>query len=110
MEGNGTSPPVSMETFGNRERQQEVALRTVPVISKNGNRRGFVNCLLDEGSDTTYVNEDVINEIELTGKKEPITGNVANDQTIHFMTGTFEIGLESTDGRVDTKIIAKTAD
>ena len=85
------------------------SLRTVPVILKNGNRRVFVNCLFDEGSDTTYVNEDVINEIELTGKKEPITGNVANDQTIHFMSGTFEIGLESTDGRVDTKIIAKTS-
>ena len=68
-----------------------------------------MNCLLDEGSDTTYVNEDVINEIGLTGKKEPITVNVANDQTICFMSGTFEIGLESTDGRVDTKIIAKTS-
>ena len=109
MEGNGSSPPVTMETFGNRERQQEVALRTVPVILKNGNRRVFVNCLLDEGSDTTYVNEDVINEIGLTGKKEPITVNVANAQTICFMSGTFEIGLESTDGRVDTKIIAKTS-
>ena len=93
----------------NRGRQQEVALRTVPVILKNGNRRVFVNCLLDEGSDTTYVNEDVINEIGLTGKKEPITVNVANDQTICFMSGTFEIGLESTDGRVDTKIIPKTS-
>ena len=109
VEGNGTSPPVTMEKFGNRERQQEVALRTVPVILKYGNRRVFVNCPLDEGSDTTYVNEDVINEIGLTGKKEPITVNIANDQTICFMSGTFEIGLESTDGRVDTNIIAKTS-
>ena len=109
MEGNGSSPSVTMETFGSQDRQQEVALRTVPVILKNGSRRVFVNCLLDEGSDTTYVNEDVINELGLTGKKEPITVNVANDQTICFMSGTVEIGLESTDGRVDTKIIAKTS-
>lgn len=58
-----------------------------------------MNCLLDEGSDTTYVNEDVINELGLTGKKEPITVNVANDQTICFMSGTFKIGLESTDSQ-----------
>ena len=42
-------------------------------------------------------------------KIEPITVKVANDQTIRFMSGTFEIGIESTDGRVDTKIIAKTS-
>ena len=110
MEGKGTSLSVTMETFGSQERQQEGALRTVPVIWKNGNVIVFVNCLLDEGSDTTYVNEDFINELGLTGKKESITVNVANDQTICFMSGTLEIGLESTVNgvRVDTKIIAKT--
>ena len=101
--------PVNLETFGNQEREQEVALRTVPITLKNGNRRVTVNCLLDEGSDTTYVNEDVVNELGLTGEKEPITVKVANDQTIRFMSGTLEIGLESTDGRVDTKITAKTS-
>ena len=109
MEGNGASQPVTMETFGNQEREQEVALRTVPITLKNGNRRVTVNCLLDEGSDTTYVNEDVVNERGLTGEKEPITVKVANDQTIRFISGTLEIGLESTDGRVDTKITAKTS-
>lgn len=68
-----------------------------------------MNCLLDEGSDTTYVNEDVVNELGLTGEKEPITVKVANDQTIRFMSSTLEIGLESTDGQVDTKITAKTS-
>ncbi|KAL9964816.1 hypothetical protein ACROYT_G028505 [Oculina patagonica] len=92
-----------------REGEQEVALRTVPIILKKGNRKITVNCLLDEGSDTTYVNEDVVNELGLTGEKEPITVKVANDQTIRFMSGTFEIGLGSTDGRVDTKITAKTS-
>ena len=97
MEGSGASQSVTMETFGNQEREQEVALRTVPIILKNGNRRVTVNRLLDEGSDTTYVNEDVVNELGLTGEKEPITVKVANDQTIRFMSGTLEIGLESTD-------------
>ena len=45
-----------------------------------------MNCLLDEGSDTTYVNEDVVEELGLVGQKEPIQVNVANAQTIHFMS------------------------
>ena len=86
-----------------------MALQTVLIMLKNGNRGIMVNCLLDEGSDTTYVNEDVVNELGLTGKKEPITVKVANDQTLRFMSSSFEIGLESTDGRVDTKITPKTS-
>ena len=58
---------------------------------------------------TRHVNEDVVNELGLTGEKEPITVKVANDQTLCFMSSSFEIGLESTDGRVDTKITAKTS-
>ena len=78
-EGNGAnSQSVTMETLGNQEREKEVALRTVPIILKNGNRRITVNCLLDKGSDTTYVNEDIVNELGLTGEKEPIEVKVAN--------------------------------
>ena len=68
-----------------------------------------MNCLLDEGSDTTYVNEDIASELGLAGEKEPIEVRGANDQTIRFMSGTFEIALESTDGQVDRKITAKTS-
>ena len=66
-----------------------------------------MNC--QEGSDTTYVSEDIVNELGLTGEKEPIEVKVANDQIIRFMSGTFDIGLESTDGKVDKKITAKTS-
>ena len=69
-----------------------------------------MNCLLDEGSDTTYINEDVVEELGLTRVKERIEVKVANDQTISFMSNTFTIGLESTDGRVDTEIVAKTSE
>ena len=75
MEGNGANLPVTMETLGEQERQQLVALRTVPIILKNGRRRVLVNCLLDEGSDTTYVNEDVgpfkRNIVPKTGRRKP---------------------------------------
>jgi len=97
-----------METYGEQERQQAVALRTIPIVLKNGKRRLLVNCLLDEGSDTTYVNEDVVEELGLAGEKQQITVKVANDHSIRFLSSTVQIGIESTDGRVDTKITAKT--
>ena len=40
--------------------QRRIALRTVPVILKHGNRRFQVNRFLDEGSDTSYINENVV--------------------------------------------------
>ena len=53
---------------------------------------------------------DVVNELGLTGAKERIEVKMANDQTISFMSNTFTIGLESTDGRVDAEIVAKTSE
>ena len=86
-----------------------IALRTVPVVLKNGDKKIHVNCLLDEGSDTTYVNEDVVEALGLQGSKTKIEVKVANDETVSFMSSTFQIGLESMDGRVDTEIIAQTS-
>lgn len=108
IEGKSTQRLVTMETYGEQERQQAVALRTIPIVLKNGKRRLLVNCLLDEGSDTTYVNEDVVEELGLAGEKQQITVKVANDHSIRFLSSTVQIGIESTDGRVDTKITAKT--
>ena len=59
---------------------EEVALRTLPVILKHGKKRLLVNCFLDVGSETTYVNEGVVEELGVKEEKELITVNVANDQ------------------------------
>lgn len=56
-----------------------MALRIVSIILKNGKRRIIVNCLLDEGSDIIYVNEDIVNEFDLIGEKELIEVKVVND-------------------------------
>ena len=106
-EGDDKKLATTLKTNRNQD-NKKIALRTIPVILKNGKRKVSVNCLLDEGSDTTYINEDVVNELGLTGAKERIEVKVANDQTISFMSNTFTIGLESTGGRVDTEIVAKT--
>ena len=46
-----------------------IALRTVPVVLKNGDRWMKVNALLDDASTKTYVNADVATELGLNGKK-----------------------------------------
>ena len=81
-----------------------MALRTVPAILKHGKKRILVNCLLDEGSDTTYVNEDVVEKLGVKREKELITVNVANDQEGRFPSMTFVIGLDSVDGSVDARV------
>ena len=69
-----------------------------------------MNCFLDKGSDTTYINEDVIETLGISTQKEEITINVANDQKVRLMAATLETGLESVDGKVDTLIVVKTSD
>ena len=78
-------------------------------ILKQGGRRLQVNCFLDEGSDTSYVNEDVIEELGLDGRKAKVIINVANGQKVNLMSATLDIGLESLDSRMDTVIVAKTS-
>ena len=57
---------------------------------------------MDEGSDTSFVNEDVVEELGSDGRKEKVITNVANGQKVNLMSTTMEIGLESLDGQVGT--------
>ena len=109
--GSNTEGDDQHKTYGATRGQETefIALRTVPVIVKNGNKKLHVNCLLDEGSDRSYVNEDVIEALGLRGVKTEINVKVANDETISFMSSTFDICLESMDGRVDTTITAQSS-
>ena len=90
MEGNTDScnasnvhwnEPMTYETVKKHE-QRRIALRTVPVFLKHGGNRLQANCFLDEGSDTTYVSEEVVEELGLEGPKERVTIKVANDQKV----------------------------
>ena len=90
------------------DEQGSIALRTVPVILKHEDRRLQINCLLDEGSDTLYVNENVIQKLGLDGRKEKVIINVANGQKVSLVSATLDIGLESLDSRMNTNIVAKT--
>ena len=65
---------------------------------------------MDEGSNTIYVNEDVVEELGVKGEKELITVNIANDQQVSFPSMPFTIGVESVDGCVDAKIVAQSSE
>ncbi|XP_070560350.1 uncharacterized protein [Ptychodera flava] len=87
---------------------EHITLRTVPVVLKHGNRKLKVNALLDDASTGTYINADVADELGLQGDPRNISVNVLNGQMKTFKSTTVEVGLESIDGRVNTKISALT--
>ena len=87
-----------------------IALRTVPVMVKSGDKSIKVNALLDDGSTKTYINSDVAAELGLHGKTECVTVNVLNGQIKTFNTRPIEVLLESLCGNVRTNVTAFTAD
>ena len=106
-EGDASTHKATMEIAQTREKV--VALQTVPLILRNGNIRLLVNCFLDEGRDTTYINEDVVEELGVKGQKNAITINVANYWQVKFLSMSFQVGVESVDGKVNRTISAKTS-
>ena len=63
-----------------------IALRTIPVYLKNGNKRLKVNALLDDASTKTYINANVAAEIGLQGELKRVNVSVLNGQLKSFET------------------------
>lgn len=57
-----------------------IAVQTVAAVEKNGRKLLHVNLILDEGSDTSYVNKDVTRVLAL--REDESNVKVANDETI----------------------------
>ena len=53
------------------------ALRTVPVILKNGSKRIEAYALLDDASTKTYINSDIAAELNLQGSVQKINVSVS---------------------------------
>ena len=87
-----------------------VALRTVPVILKNGNRRIELNALLDDASTRTYLNSNVAAQLGLQGEYQRVSVNVLNGRVEAFKTMPVELEVESVDGQFTRKISALTTD
>ena len=93
----------------NNSRADFIALRTVPIILKNGNRLLRVNALLDEASTKTYPSSDVAAELGLQGRIEQVTVNVLNGQIETFETKPVSFELVSVDRKVKINMTAYTA-
>ena len=89
------------------KRMGNVALRTVSVYLRNGDRKLKINALLDDASTKTYVNADVAAELGLQGKLQKVKVNVLNGQVETFETTPVECILESLRGK-SFKITALT--
>ncbi|CAB4034781.1 Hypothetical predicted protein, partial [Paramuricea clavata] len=92
------------------QRQEFLAMRTVPVILINGNRKMTVNTLLDDANTKTYINADVAAELGLHGNLQRTNVNVLNGQIETFLTMPVEFKLESLDGKVNTTMEAYTTE
>jgi len=77
-----------------------VALRTVTVVLRHGNRSLQVNALLDDGSSRSYVNADVAAELGLIGKSQRIAVRVLNGRHEEFDTMPVALQLNSIDGSI----------
>ena len=107
-EGKGQSQQTSMTTTDDY-RPDYIALRTIPVILRNGDRSLKVNALLDDGSTKSYINADVAAELGLQGKTEKVMVNVLNGQVETFESKPVEFQLESMNGSVNMTVNAYTA-
>ena len=105
---NNHSRPAVLVTQ-NYSKVDYIALRTVPIILKNGGRSLQVNAILDEASTKSYVNSDVAAELGLEGKTEKVNVNVLNGQIETFETKPVNFELQSVDGKVSLNVNAYTA-
>ena len=100
---NKTSLTTTMMTSKPPEQAHFVALRTAPVVVKNGGRR------LDDASTKTYINGDVADELGVEGTMQKITVNVLNGGEDSFQTMPVEFDLQGVDGGTNVRILAYTA-
>ena len=107
-EGNDRKEQIKMTTQDNVS-SEFVALLTVPVMLKNGDRHLTVNALLDDASTKTYVTKDVAEKLCLHGKTDRVTVNVLNGQIETFDTKTVHFELESVNRNVNMNVTAYTA-
>lgn len=97
-------------TTAHRKRENFVALRTIPVVLKNGNRSVKVNALLDDGSTKTYINTEIAEALQLYGELKTVQINVLDGQIKTFETMPVNCKLESVEGVKKVELNAFTVE
>ena len=95
---------------GHSPTSTQVALRTVPVTLRNGQRSINVNALLDDGSTQSYLNSAIAAELGIQAESKSMTVSTLNGQTRTFRTMPVNIQLESCDGTFRSELHATSAD
>jgi hypothetical protein len=87
-----------------------IALRTVPIILVNKNRRVRINALLDDASTRTYLNADVAAELGLQGDIEMMRVRTLNGAINTFQTAPVTVDIQSLDGEYSVQVQAFTTE
>ena len=89
-------------------RNNFIALRTVPVHLKCGNRTIRVNALLDDASSRSYINSDIAAQLGLEGIPQRLTVQVLNNNQATLDSSTVDFVIESIDGTISRQMSAYT--
>ena len=84
------------------------SLRTVPVWLQANDRKVKVNAILDNGSNETFLNEEVAGILGLKERYQTATVNVLNNEVETFQSVPLEVTVESLDGEFSEDIKVKT--
>lgn len=84
------------------------SLRTVPVWLKSNDRKVKVNAILDDGSNETFLNEEVAGILGLKERYQTVTVNVLNNEVETFQSMPLDVTIESLDGDFSKDIKVKT--
>ena len=89
------TPPTTHHVRGSAH----VSFRTVPAIVQGRSKKLNVLVLLDDASNTSYINEDVASELGLDGPGKDVAINVVNGQSESFFSIEVSFLVSSMDGR-----------
>ena len=88
-----------------------VLLRTVPVwVSANGCQRIKVNALLDDGSDASYIRNDVATALGIQGLKSDLMLSTLTDTDVPVKSKEYSLEITSLDGDTKRRINVCTLD
>ena len=85
-----------------------ISLPSVPVWLKANGRKVKVNALLDDGSNETFINEEVAGVLGLKERYHTVTVDVLNNEVETFQSMPLDVTIESHDGEFSKDIKVKT--
>ena len=92
-----------------RTTSKHLFLQILPVTLKHSNKTVTVNALLDSGSDTTIISENVAEYLGLEGEERQVEIKSALSKAIHFNTKIVSFEIVTDNGNSNMNINAYTA-